>query len=296
MLFRQLEYLVALSSERHFGRAAEVCAVSQPTLSEAIRKLEVELDLPLVVRGHRFEGLTPEGEQIVVRARAVLAAQGLLVSDAATLRSGVTGTIRLGVVPTAAATVAQLTGPLCVRHPLVAVHMLEDLSSQVIATKLDKFEIDGGITYLDTVSSDRYRTFPLYREQYALLSADDPSSPRRTLTWREAAQLPLCALPSIMRGRRILDEYFAEADAAPTPRIETTSVASLYAHVRTGQWAAVVPLAWQTVLGEPPGLRYSPLGGGRPGPVVGLITNATTSPSRLVQAIEAIAAELDLTS
>ena len=61
MLFRQLEYLVALSRERHFTRAAEACAVSQPALSEAIRKLEIELDLPLIVRGHKFEGLTAEG-------------------------------------------------------------------------------------------------------------------------------------------------------------------------------------------------------------------------------------------
>ncbi len=59
MLFRQLEYLVALSRERHFARAAQACRVSQPALSEAVRKLEDELGVPLVRRGRTYEGLTP---------------------------------------------------------------------------------------------------------------------------------------------------------------------------------------------------------------------------------------------
>jgi DNA-binding transcriptional LysR family regulator len=69
MLFRQLEYFVALARERHFARAAAACYVSQPALSEAIRKLEQELKVPLVRRGQRFEGLTPEGERLVLWAR-----------------------------------------------------------------------------------------------------------------------------------------------------------------------------------------------------------------------------------
>ena len=59
MLFRQLEYFVALAQERHFARAASACYVSQPALSEAIRKLESELNVPLVRRGQKFEGSDP---------------------------------------------------------------------------------------------------------------------------------------------------------------------------------------------------------------------------------------------
>ncbi len=60
MLLRQLEYFVALAQERHFARAAAACFVSQPALSESIRKLEQELKVPLVRRGQKFEGLTPK--------------------------------------------------------------------------------------------------------------------------------------------------------------------------------------------------------------------------------------------
>ena len=68
VLFRQLEYFVAVAQEQHFGRAAKKCHVSQPTLSAAIAKLERELDVTLIERGHSFVGLTPEGERLLTWA------------------------------------------------------------------------------------------------------------------------------------------------------------------------------------------------------------------------------------
>ena len=103
MLFRQLEYFVALARERHFAHAASACYVSQPALSEAIRKLERELGVPLVLRGKSFEGLTPEGERLVLWARRILADRDALEHEVTALRTGLTGDLRLGVVPAAAA-------------------------------------------------------------------------------------------------------------------------------------------------------------------------------------------------
>ena len=73
MLLRQLEYFVAVARERHFARAADACYVSQPALSTAIAKLERELDVTLIHRGQNFEGLTLEGERLVVWAKRLLA-------------------------------------------------------------------------------------------------------------------------------------------------------------------------------------------------------------------------------
>ena len=73
VFLRQLEYLAALDRERHFGRAAAACHVSQPTLSAGIRSLERELGIPLVRRGRQFEGLTPEGERVLGWAQRTLA-------------------------------------------------------------------------------------------------------------------------------------------------------------------------------------------------------------------------------
>lgn len=297
MHFRQLEYLVVLAREKHFTRAADACAVSQPALSEAIRKLEIELDLPLIVRGHKFEGLTPEGLQIVRWAREILDAQQSLHQAAKSLRSGVTGTVRIGVIPTASAAAADIASPLAVRHPLVSVHFTGDLSASDIAARLDRFELDGGITYLDDPIQQNYRCFPIYREQYMLLTADDPTSPRRSeITWSEASRFAMCTLPSIMRGRRILDEHFAYEGVTQSARVETDSVATLYAHVKTGQWAAVVPQMWSRVFGEPPGLRCTPLTENLPAPLIGLITRLDGPSSILVEALENTASSLDHTS
>ena len=82
MYLRQFEYLVALDRERHFGRAAAACHVGRPTLSQAVRRLEAELGVPLVRRSRTFEGFTPEGERVLVWAqRAVSEMQGLTQED-----------------------------------------------------------------------------------------------------------------------------------------------------------------------------------------------------------------------
>src|SRR5258707_2384215 len=80
ILIRQLEYLVALARERHFGRAAALCHVSQPTLSGAIGKLETNLGVMIVLRGRRFEGFTDEGTRIVAWAHRILAERDTLLA------------------------------------------------------------------------------------------------------------------------------------------------------------------------------------------------------------------------
>ena len=86
MLVRHLSYFIALARERHFARAADACAITQPTLSAAIAKLEADLSAPLVVRGRRFEGLTPEGERLLEWARGVVADYERLCGDLAGMR------------------------------------------------------------------------------------------------------------------------------------------------------------------------------------------------------------------
>ena len=72
MFLRHLSYFVTLAREKHFARAAEACHISQPTLSAAIRKLEDDLQVRLVLRGHRFLGLTAEGERVLTWAQQIL--------------------------------------------------------------------------------------------------------------------------------------------------------------------------------------------------------------------------------
>ncbi|MEU9287775.1 LysR family transcriptional regulator [Streptomyces sp. NPDC048275] len=295
MLFRQLEYLVALSRERHFARAAQTCHVSQPALSEAIRKLEDELDVPLVRRGRKYEGLTPEGERIVVWAQRILADRDALKDEVGALRTGLSGRMRIGSVPTASGAVSLLTAPFCATHPLVTVEVMADLQSQDILRQLQNFELDAGITYLHEDLPEGFRTVPLYDERYVLLTtgADGPGR-RPTATWADASRLPLCLLTGTMQGRRMVDGLFAEAGLQPSPRVETDSVGTLFAHVRTGQWASVVPHAWLHVFGVPSGMRAVPLVEPARTVPVGLVITAREPGSVMARALTDIARQTDI--
>ncbi|PRY37998.1 LysR family transcriptional regulator [Umezawaea tangerina] len=294
MLLRQLEYLVALARERHFGRAAQACHVSQPSLSGAIRTLERELDAPLVNRGRRFDGLTPEGERVLLWAHRILAERDGLVDDLAAMRQGLTGTLRIAAIPTALTAASLLTAPFCQRHPHARVSM-QSLSSREIAHGLAEFELDVALTYLDGEELGRVRRLPVYEEQYLLLAPDDSALARQGgATWEQAAAVPLCLLSQEMRNRRILDEVFAAAGATVTPAIETDSVAALYAHVATRNWYSVVSHAWLHMFGVPAGMRALRLQGAPQAPRIGLVTARRNPESVLAKALVEVARQVDV--
>ncbi|MFI9776983.1 LysR family transcriptional regulator [Streptomyces sp. NPDC051956] len=291
MLLRQLEYLVALARERHFARAAAVCFVSQPSLSAAIRRLEHELDVPIVRRGRRYEGLTPEGELVLAWAHRILAEQDALRQELSALRGGLTGTLRLGIVPTALPAASLLTTPFCERHPKVRVG-IESLSSAEITHGLAEFELDAAMTYVDDDTLGHVRRFPLYEERYVLLTPlDGPLAAASKARWAYAAALPLCLLNSRMRNRRIIEECFAADGASATPAIESDSVAGLYAHLRGGRWSSVISHAWLHMFGVPDGMRVVPLDGPAHGPRVGLVVARHDPGSVLAEALLKVARE-----
>jgi DNA-binding transcriptional LysR family regulator len=245
MLLRQLEYFVAVARERHFARAAEACYVSQPALSTAIAKLERELNVTLINRGQNFEGLTLEGERLVVWAKRLLADHHGLKAEAAALRSGISGTLRLGTGPTVSTTMAAPVAAFCALHPLAKVKVCSRLSSTELLRQLRNFELDAAIAHFGPDDQSGLTVVPLYEEQYVLLVSGEKLVPgARTITWAQAAELPLALLTPDMRFRQFIDKAFASSGALATPQVETDSVASLYAHVATGTWASVVPHTW----------------------------------------------------
>jgi DNA-binding transcriptional LysR family regulator len=259
MLLRQLVYLRALARERHFGRAAAACGVSQPTLSAALKQLETEFAVPIVQRSRRFEGFTPEGARIVDWAQRILADCDGLNQEIGGLRKGLVGHLRIGAIPTALSMVPRLTTPFHARHPNVALTVLSQTSQQ-IQRALDNFEIEIGVTYLDNEPLAQVRTLPFYRERYLLVTpVDGALGRRRRISWAEAAKLPLALLTPDMQNRRILNGLFLKAAVRPHTVIETNSVATLWAHLRQGRWSAVMPQTFLALFGAFEGLRAIPL-------------------------------------
>ena len=115
----KLEFIIALAREQHFGRAAEVCNVSQPTLSSGIKQLEDQFGVLLVQRGSRFHGFTPEGDRVLEWARRIVADARAMRQDVDALKRGLAGHVRIAAIPTTLAMVEALTTPYRTRHPHV---------------------------------------------------------------------------------------------------------------------------------------------------------------------------------
>lgn len=241
MFIRQMTYLVALAREEHFGRAAEACNVTQPTLSSGLKALERELDMRLVHRGPRFIGLTPEGERVVAWAGQILSDYESLKRDVEGFRGCLKGTLQIGVIPAAMPAVAQLTGPFSEKHPQVAI-AVHSMTSIEIQRALDKFELDAGITYLENEPLLNVRKAALYRERYLYVTQRSSRwANEATVSWREAVSSKLCLLNESMQNRRVLNNLAASMGLELAPTVTTNSFLSVCSHVCSGKWSSIIP-------------------------------------------------------
>jgi DNA-binding transcriptional LysR family regulator len=258
-LFDKLEYLLALAREEHFGRAADSCGVTQPTLSAGLKQLEESLGVLLVNRGSRFQSLTPEGERVLEWARRIVGDTRAMRQEVNALRHGLTGRLRIAAIPSALATVAALTTPYRAKHPDVQFTVLSRTSAEIL-TLLDNLEIDAGLTYVDNEPLGRVNTVPLYKESYRLLTAADaPLGDREQVTWSELSQVSLCLLTPDTQNRRIVDGLLKRASGESRPTLESDSMISLFAHVRTGCWASVMPTKIAETLAPTGKIRSIPI-------------------------------------
>ncbi|MND36184.1 MULTISPECIES: LysR family transcriptional regulator [Rhizobium/Agrobacterium group] len=281
----KLEFFIALARAEHFGRAAEECGISQPSLSAAIRQLEDQLGVVLVVRAARYQGLTPEGQRVLEWARRIVADTRTMREEMRAARKGLAGHIRLAVIPTALAMVPRLTEPFQARHPAVTFSVTSRTSLQVLG-QIENLEIDAGITYLDNEPLGRVTTVPLYSERYHLIAAaGTPLADQESVTWRQVAGLRLCLLTSDMQNRRIINKHMAEAGVEVKPTLESNSMIVLFSHIRTGQWASIMPRNIAESFGFPKQIKMIPIIEPDAEHLVGLIATYREPHTPLVSAL-----------
>jgi LysR family transcriptional regulator, hydrogen peroxide-inducible genes activator len=167
MNIRAIQYLVTLSEVRHFSKAAELCYVSQPTLSTQIRKLEEELGVQLVERSPRQVMLTRVGEEIVERARTILGEVEAMRAIARRSRDPHSGTLRLGIFPTLAPYLLPHVIPELRRlFPRLTLRLFEEKTEDLLAM-LDQGRLDAGLLALP-VADDRLVTRQLFEEPFVV--------------------------------------------------------------------------------------------------------------------------------
>lgn len=293
----RLDFILALAREKHFGRAAETCGVTQPTLSAGIKQLEEQMGVLLVNRGSRFQGFTAEGERVLDWARRIVGDTRAMRDEINALRHGLSGRLRIAAIPTALAMIVSLTTPYRERHPNVQFTIYSRTSIEILEL-LDNLEIDAGITYVENEPVGRVTTIPLYRERYRLLTAADaPLGDRDRVTWAEVAQVPLCLLTPDMQNRRIIDRLLKSAGGESRPTLESDSMILLFSHVRTGRWASVMPAKLAETLGLTNTMRAIPITEPEAVQTIGLVVPARepTTPltAALVEEAKRLAPTLD---
>ena len=238
---RQLEYIVALADTGQFVEAARECAVSQPALSKQIMEVEEFLGITLFERSRPRVLVTPAGEEIVRRARRLLADARELV-NAATAHSGArTGTIRLGVIPTIAPYgLPGLLAKLRRLHPEVAF-AIEELQTEVLIKELRNGGVDLGL--LARPFDEQGLTGPdLIVEPFVLVApSDHPLSVPETIDPSEMAGASLILMQD---GHCLRDQAIDVCRAAGTPpatSVTAASVATLVRMVESGLGATLLP-------------------------------------------------------
>lgn len=263
MTLRDLAYVCAVARHGHFGRAAELCHVSQPTLSGQIRKLETELGVALFERTNKTVRLTAVGRQIVELAERILDLRQNIEATAAAHRDPFAGPFQLGVLPTIApALVPLILERIWTRWPLLQVSLVEALTDQVTA---DAAAGDLDAAVIATVPMHpALSDWPLYDEPFfAVFRGDHPLVGRAPLP---ASAIDPRELLLLTEGHCLRDQALSlcgAADRETTGRaatIRATSLETILSLVRLGKGVTLIPaLAVPDVTAKDRGLVAVPL-------------------------------------
>lgn len=294
-LLYSMKYLVALSEHRHFARAAEACHITQPALSNALRALEEEFNVVIVRRGRTFAGLTPEGEQVLAAGRRMLHEQQVLQQALKSTVDSPAGGLIIGAVPTAVPIAARFAAMLQARHPAIMPTVLS-LSSSELETRLDNLSIDLGLGYTERMGQGgvRLEAIPQYVEHYFLLHRAAKAHAHelqigKPISWKAAADRPLCLLTPEMHNRTIVNAAFTSAGCNVTAIMETNSILTMALSVVAGQVCSVMPGALVAAVRGYRELEALPLESPQVLTPIGFMRHAQARASRAMEAALALA-------
>jgi LysR family hydrogen peroxide-inducible transcriptional activator len=263
MTLRELRYLVALADHGHFGRAAEACHVSQPTLSTQLRKLEEYLGAALFERTNKALHVTPVGEQIVAKARRVLAEADSIVELARRRPGPLTGPLNLGVIPTLSPYLLPWLLPaLKDAYADLRLSVHEDLTPHLLE-RLKAHRIDAALVALP-IAEGELESLPLFDEPFFF--ACPPGHPLAKAKTVRAADLRKAHLLLLTDGHCLRDQALAACgfDEAPAEKEGTdfraTSLETIRQMVAAGMGCTLLP-AMALGSGQDNHLQIRPLTG-----------------------------------
>lgn len=244
MTLAELRYLVAVADLSHFGRAAERCRITQPTLSAQLKKLEDNLGIPLVERTTRFVTLTPIGAEVVMHARRILEEADQIAELVRHRHGALTSVLRVGIIPTLSPYILPLLlERLHGQFPGLRLVLREDLTANLTAA-LEAYELDVLLLALPE-QSPSYHSMPLFVEPFYFACAPDHKlSNRSTVT---AAELKGERLLLLDEGHCLRDQALEvcgdqpSEGRAPGDDFRATSLETVSEMVAAGLGCTLLP-------------------------------------------------------
>jgi len=242
MNLRAVHYLVTLADVRHFSKAAERCHVSQPTLSTQIRKLEEELDVQLVERSPRKVMLTEVGEEVVERARAMLADAEAIRAIARRSKDPHSGTMRIGIFPTLAPYFLPHVVPeIRKRFPRLTLRLFEEKTEDVIEM-IRQGRLDAGLLALP-VDAEQLASRVLFEEPFVLAVPESHAlGKRKSITMNDLEKEELLLLEDGHCLREQALEVCQLAGAHEKLDFHATSMETLRQMVAAGTGITLMPV------------------------------------------------------
>lgn len=287
MNLRDLHYLVAVGRHLHFGRAAEECHVSQPTLSMQLKKLEETLGAQLFERNNKHVMLTPAGEEIVARAQRILEEETAMRQLARLYADPLAGELTLGLFPTLAPYLLPSLMPKVKKHfPKLSLLLVEEKTPELIH-KLEKGEIEAALLAMP-VASDALQSVRLFDEPFLLaVSSSHPLAARRQVAFKELDGTTMLLLEEGHCLREQALSFCQMIGAGESRHFRATSLETLRHMVATGDSMTLMP---KLAAEEGNGVRYLPL---KPPPyrTIGLYWRKTSARHALFNALSTMIAK-----
>ena len=290
MTLTEMRYVIALARERHFGRAADACHVSQPTLSVALKKVEGQLGGALFERNASEVRITPLGERVVAQARRVMEEAVKLDEIAKEGRDPLTGPLRLGVIYTIAPyLLPPLIPALHKCAPAMPLFLKEDFTGNLIPA-LKAGELDVIIIALP-LEEPGLVAQPVYDEPFrVVVPAGHPWVKRKAV---EAEELDGQNLLLLGQGNCFRDQVLESCPRLSAPdalenSLEGSSLETIRHMVASGAGVAVMPsTAADPLVDKEPLVRVLPFAGESPSRRVGIVWRVTFPRPQAIDAVRA---------
>lgn len=274
MNLRDLQYLIALSDEKHFGKAADKCFVSQPALSMQIKKLENDLGIQLIERTNKSVLLTDVGELMVTHARQILQQVNEMRDIAKFNKDPLAGELTIGIIPTIAPYLLPHIFPKIIKHfPKLKIFLVEEQTA-VLLQKLKEGKIDAAILALP-ITDMNFTETSIFTEEFLLaVPTTHPLAHKKLIHANDLKYTDLLLLEEGHCLREQALEFCAAHKAQEHHSFRATSLETLRHMVASGTGITLIP---ELACKPSAGIHYVPFANPKPSRQIGLIWRHTTA-------------------